>query len=44
MTILKHHSTMNGILYNGTFMLGLSKKIEEDWLDLRSTLPVEDAH
>ena len=35
---------MNGILYNGTFMLRLSKKIEEDWLDLRSTLSVEDVH
>ena len=44
MIILKHQSTMNGILYNATFMLGLSKKIEEDWLDLGSTLPVEDTH
>ena len=42
--MLKHQSTMNDILYNATFMLGLSKKIEEDWLDLGSNLPVKDTY
>ena len=41
--MLKHQSTIDEILYNSGFMLMLSKKIGEDWLDLGRFLSVEDS-